>query len=171
MSPDSQLVTARPGTAAPAAPAAPAAWGLQQPARVPGSPALADTSDPAAAPGPDLALAPDPARDPYDAHDAAADTYAAWSRVLDDLAAMSAGAGPDAGAEVMDRLVRWTPPTDLGRLPASLVDRALEVLAGQGHIVDHLHEAVAENRRHVRALSAVPTVHEAPVAAYLDVEA
>lgn len=84
---------------------------------------------------------------------------------------MSAGAGPDAGAEVLDRLVRWTPPADLGRLPASLVDRALEVLAGHAHIVDHLHDAVAENRRHARALSAVPTVHDAPVAAYLDVEA
>ncbi|MFE4465060.1 hypothetical protein ACFRCR_08040 [Oerskovia sp. NPDC056781] len=136
-----------------------------------GSPALADASEPSVAPEPDPALDLRAARDPRGASDAAADPHAAWSRVLDDLAAMSAGAGPDAGAEVMDRLVRWTPPTDLGRLPASLVDRALEVLAGQAHIVDHLHDAVAENRRHARALSAVPTVHDAPVAAYLDVEA
>ncbi len=136
-----------------------------------GSPALADASEPSVAPEPDAALDRHRALDPQGATDAVADPHAAWSRVLDDLAAMSAGAGPDAGAEVMDRLVRWTPPTDLGRLPASLVDRALEVLAGHAHIVDHLHDAVAENRRHARALSAVPTVHDAPVAAYLDVEA
>jgi hypothetical protein len=133
--------------------------------------ALADAPETSADPAAEPALDLHGALDPHGATDAAADLHAAWSRVLDDLAAMSAGAGPDAGAEVMDRLVRWTPPTDLGRLPASLVDRALEVLAGHAHIVDHLHDAVAENRRHARALSAVPTVHDAPVAAYLDVEA
>ncbi|MBD7999929.1 MULTISPECIES: hypothetical protein [Oerskovia] len=159
MSPDSQLVAARPGTTAPAAPAV---W---EPSRVQGSPPLAD------APEPDPALDLRGALDPHGDTDAAADPHAAWSRVLDDLAAMAAGAGPDAGGEVMGRLVLWTPPTDLGRLPASLVDRALEVLAGHAHVVDHLHDAVAENRRHARALSAVPTVHDAPVAAYLDVEA
>jgi len=100
-----------------------------------------------------------------------ADPYTAWSLVLDELAAMSVDAGPGAGSEVLDRLVAWVPPTDLGRLPGALVDRALEVLAGHAHVVEHLREAVAENRRHVRALSVVPTGHEAPAAAYLDVRA
>ncbi|RXR23651.1 hypothetical protein EQW78_13110 [Oerskovia turbata] len=143
MSPDAQLATAGPGTSV----------------------------EPADDPALDLHGTVDPHGATDAATDAAADLHAAWSGVLDDLAAMSAGAGPAAGAEVMDRLVTWTPPTDLGRLPASLVDRALEVLAGHAHIVDHLHEAVAENRRHARALSSVPTVHDAPAAAYLDVEA
>ncbi len=127
---------------------------------------LSVTPEARSAPGaPDaVAPAPDPAPAPVDPH-------ADWSRVLDELAAMSAQAGPDAGIDVMNRLVRWSPPTDLGRLPAVLVDRALEVLAGHAHVVEHLHEAVAENRRHVRALSAVPTVHDAPAAAYLDVQA
>lgn len=168
MSPDAQLVSVRPGTTAPAEPTAPAAWASQEPSR--GQAAL-DAPETSAAPAAAPAREPHGALDPHGAQDAAPDPHAAWSRVLDDLAAMSAGAGPDAGAEVMDRLVRWTPPTDLGRLPASLVDRALEVLAGHAHIVEHLHDAVAENRRHARALSAVPTVHDAPVAAYLDVEA
>ncbi|MFF2621665.1 hypothetical protein [Oerskovia jenensis] len=122
----------------------------------------------------DLSVTPEASTAPA-AQDAVApapvDPHADWSRVLDELAAMSAQAGPDAGGDVMDRLVRWSPPTDLGRLPAVLVDRALEVLAGHAHVVEHLHEALAENRRHVRALSAVPTVHDAPAAAYLDVQA
>lgn len=123
---------------------------------------LSVTPEASTAPAAQDAVAPAPA--PVDPH-------ADWSRVLDELAAMSAQAGPDAGGDVMDRLVRWSPPTDLGRLPAVLVDRALEVLAGHAHVVEHLHEALAENRRHVRALSAVPTVHDAPAAAYLDVQA
>jgi hypothetical protein len=97
--------------------------------------------------------------------------FAAWSCVLDEIATMSAVAGPDADEEVVARFARWNPPTGLGRLPADLVDRALEVLAAHAHAVELLQTAVTANRRHVRALSAVPLVAGSPAAAYLDVEA
>jgi hypothetical protein len=97
--------------------------------------------------------------------------HAAWSCVLDEIAAMAIVAGPDAGEEVVERFARWNPPTGLGRLPAELVDRALEVLAAHAHAVELLQAAVAANRRHARVLSAVPSVAGSPTAAYLDVEA
>ncbi|MHA7132016.1 hypothetical protein [Oerskovia turbata] len=100
---------------------------------------------------------------------AAFDAHAAWSRVLDEIATMSAQAGPDATDEVVELLTAWNPPTGLGRLPEELTDRALEVLASHAHVVELLQAAVGANRRHARVLSAVPT--GAPAAAYLDVEA
>ena len=131
----------------------------------PAAPSEADapSAPGAGSPAPDGPRAPGP--------DVADTPLAAWTRVLDELAELSAGAGPDAGDSVIRRLVRWTPPTDLGPLPAELVDRALEVLTGQAHVVEHLQQAVAENRRHARAVSTVPVVGSNPPAAYLDVQA
>jgi hypothetical protein len=100
---------------------------------------------------------------------AASDAHAAWSRVLDEIATMSAQAGPGATDDVVELLTAWNPPTGLGRLPEELTDRALEVLAGHAHVVELLQAAVGANRRHARVLSAVPT--GAPAASYLDVEA
>ena len=74
--------------------------------------------------------------DAPDAPDALVTPGAVWARVLDELAEMCVGAGPDAAESVIGRLVRWTPPTDLGPLPVELVDRALEVLSGHAHVVD-----------------------------------
>ncbi|OLT54270.1 hypothetical protein, partial [Cellulosimicrobium sp. CUA-896] len=96
---------------------------------------------------------------------------AAWARVLDELATMAGDAGEHAGEEAVARLVAWTPPEDLGPLPPSLVERALDVVARLGGTVGSLHAAMATNRRHARALEAVPAAHDTTAAAYLDVSA
>lgn len=97
------------------------------------------------------------------------ETYAVWSRVLDELEAMVVETGPDAPAAALERLEQWEPPQVLGRIPVALVDRAMNVLAGQAHVVDHLHAVVQENRRHTRALNAVSKGYDTATAAYLDV--
>ncbi len=96
---------------------------------------------------------------------------AAWARVLDDLAAMAGDAGERAGEDAVARLLAWTPPEGLGPLPPTLVDRALDVVARLGGTVGSLHAAMASNRRHARALEAVPESHDVTAAAYLDVSA
>lgn len=95
----------------------------------------------------------------------------AWARALDELDAMASVAGEHAGETAVAHLAAWTPPTGLGRLPAELVDRALEVLVRQADVVDRLHAAIVENRRHSRALTCVPRAHDSTAAAYLDVSA
>ncbi|MFC8923850.1 hypothetical protein [Cellulosimicrobium sp. NPDC057127] len=96
---------------------------------------------------------------------------AAWERVLDELETMAGDAGEHAGESAVARLLAWEPPQGLGPLPPSLVERALDVVARLGGAVGGLHAAMASNRRHVRALGAVPPAHDPTAAAYLDVSA
>lgn len=96
---------------------------------------------------------------------------AAWAAVLDELEAMAAGSGEHADDDAVARLLAWTPPEGLGPLPPSLVERALDVVARLGGAVGSLHAAMASNRRHARALEAVPTTQDTSAAAYLDVSA
>jgi hypothetical protein len=96
---------------------------------------------------------------------------AAWAGVLDELDAMAGDAGEHASDDAVARLAAWTPPQGLGPLPPALVERALDVVARLGGTVGSLHAAMANNRRHARALQAVPTAQDTTAAAYLDVSA
>jgi len=61
----------------------------------------------------------------------------------------------------------WVPPTQLGRLPASLRERAEALLARQLDVARSLAEAAEHSRRHLQILDQLRSVPEA-VPVYLD---
>lgn len=102
---------------------------------------------------------------------AVTDTDAAWERLLDDLDEVAAAGAVELDDDALDRLRAWEPPAGLGPLPSALADRALAVAARLDATVEDLRRALAENRRHAHALTAVPRVLDTSAAAYLDVRA
>ncbi|MFC7879053.1 hypothetical protein [Isoptericola sp. NPDC057391] len=98
-------------------------------------------------------------------------TTAAWTWMLDELDAMAETGGIEVDDEALARLLTWEPPVGLGPLPTALADRALAVAARLGDTVEDLRRALAENRRHARAVTTVPRALDTSAAAYLDVRA
>ncbi len=70
-------------------------------------------------------------------------------------------------AEVRDP---WTPPANLGPLPAHLVERARTLLARQLHVSAQLANAARNSRKHDRAVATMQLTTPAPPV-YLDTPA
>lgn len=98
----------------------------------------------------------------------------AWSTALDDLeldladtqALITALHNGKPHADVAATRP-WRPPTGLGPLPESLVERARVVLERQLRVSQQLASAVAVNRRHSRAAAAIRSA-ETAVPIYVD---
>jgi hypothetical protein len=101
----------------------------------------------------------------------------AWADALADLemsvdeaeellvAARRTGAVDAASAVTAAR--GWTPPSNLGLLPAPLVERATALLNRQLRVAQQLTEAAAHSRRQLRAVEGMrATAESGPV--YLD---
>ena len=82
-----------------------------------------------------------------------------------------AGSGSlDAGeTEAAAAATHWTPPQDLGPIPAELVERAREVEASQRAVVERLEEAKATTARHLAAIQSVREAKASGRAVFLDV--
>ena len=94
--------------------------------------------------------------------------YDNWAEVIAELEAATRDAGDlttvtDAAADAA-----WTPPTDLGELPADLRERALALLADQRASLHDLGELHRETGRHLAAVRAVPSTRQ-DQSVYLDV--
>ena len=65
---------------------------------------------------------------------------------------------------VFDQVTRdpWTPPTNLGPLPAHLVDRARTLLARQLSVSQQLASAARNSRKHDRALAQLHATASSP---------
>lgn len=102
----------------------------------------------------------------------------AWAGVLDELeyrlglAAADAATHSDrdtvAGAAI-DAPGPWTPPTGIGPIPAELVARAQELLAGQRELGAELEAGKNEIARHLAAIRSVPAMRAPSASVYLDV--
>ena len=73
---------------------------------------------------------------------------------------------------VFDQVARdpWTPPTNLGPLPAHLVDRARTLLARQLSVSQQLASAARNSRKHDRALAQLHA-HRSSPPVYVDTPA
>jgi len=88
-------------------------------------------------------------------------TLERWSALLDELERDVANAGAREGTP-------WRPPTNLGPLPAELVERARELAAAQQDALVALHEEQHSTRRHLTALRALPQQRNETGPLYLD---
>ena len=97
----------------------------------------------------------------------------AWEQALDDLersldqaaALVAPGFLLDASDTLPD--VSWTPPAGLGPIPASLAERAGQVLDRQLELTQRVEEAVSTARAHLRAVGSMRT-NDTTTAVYLD---
>jgi hypothetical protein len=78
-------------------------------------------------------------------------------------AALDVSTATDAAADVA-----WTPPTDLGPMPAELRERAAALVAEQRESLHTLNELQRETGRHLAAVRAVPSTRQ-DQSVYLDV--
>lgn len=104
-----------------------------------------------------------------------ADFDAAWVEALTslemDVATAEAMLDNDhlPSVEAVARLAAWQPPTGLGPLPASLLDRAQALADRQLSAAEAITRAMIANRRHLAALNEIrATPPSRPV--YLDME-
>jgi hypothetical protein len=79
-----------------------------------------------------------------------ADPVAVWREILDgfeaDIALAVSGGTPES----------WTPPADVGPVPAELAERALRVADAQRETAAILAKTKADAAAHLEALDAVP---------------
>lgn len=97
----------------------------------------------------------------------------AWSRALGDLEMDVVEAESMLAVDrVFEEKARdpWTPPADLGPLPAHLAERARTLLARQLYISRELASAARNSRRHDRAISHLQVSSPVPPV-YLDTPA
>ena len=109
------------------------------------------------------------------ADDRAAGFDAAWVEALTtlemDVATAEAMLDNDhlPSVEAVARMTAWQPPTGLGPLPASLLDRAQALADRQRSVAEAITRAMISNRRHLAALDQMrATPPSRPV--YLDLE-
>lgn len=98
----------------------------------------------------------------------------AWCAVLDQLEAGLGAAAlhADVAARGGDLTVAdtWTPPADLGPLPAELAGRARAMLAGQRELISELEETRQRVAKRLSIVRSVPSARSgAASAVYLDV--
>jgi hypothetical protein len=90
----------------------------------------------------------------------------AWSRTLDELEA-------SLGAEAADHGVSydtgtWTPPGDLGPIPAELEARARQLLSGQRELIAELDHTRRATAAQLIALRKMPATRPTGASVYLD---
>lgn len=98
-------------------------------------------------------------------------TEHAWKGVLDVLEAEIAGLrrfASDSGV-LFELPTEWEQPTNIGRLPATLQDRAQAVFGQMQDLAGMLTERRDETARQLRAVDSIPR-YESPTSLYLDVE-
>jgi hypothetical protein len=92
-----------------------------------------------------------------------ADPVAVWREILDrfeaDIALAVSGGTPES----------WTPPADVGPVPAELAERALRVADAQRETAAILAKTKADAAAHLEALDAVPGSRSSGHALLLDV--
>jgi hypothetical protein len=92
-----------------------------------------------------------------------ADPVAVWREILDgfeaDIALAVSGGTPES----------WTPPADVGPVPAELAERALRVADAQRETAAILAKTKADAAAHLEALDAVPGSRYSGHALLLDV--
>jgi hypothetical protein len=86
-----------------------------------------------------------------------------------DAAGIAASGSPGARETEATVAGAWTPPTNLGPIPAELVERARGVEAAQRAAVEHLEAAKATTARHLAAVQSVPEGRTSGRAVFLDV--
>lgn len=94
--------------------------------------------------------------------DAATDQEAGWVEALDELEAA-------LGVLAAGGVAPWSPPVDLGPLPAALAGRARALQAGQLELIAELSAARRATAEHLAALRAIPAAPRDTAAVYLDV--
>jgi hypothetical protein len=82
--------------------------------------------------------------------DDSSDSSVAWLRALDELEAALGAAASGNGA------TEWTPPGDLGPIPAGLQDRARQLLAGQREMIAELERSRRATATQLAAVRKIP---------------
>lgn len=149
----------------------PAAEGAELPEPLDGSAGTADGDGGAAAAQNQDVLHPEVAARQQAALNQLCAEHRAWASVLARMEADAAAAGRHtagtASAVTPARL--WTPPQNLGPLPAELVQRARALEAAQRDAVERLEEAQRMTARHLAAVQSVPEGRATGRSVFLDV--
>ncbi|MET1042650.1 MAG: hypothetical protein ABWX59_00855 [Microbacteriaceae bacterium] len=90
----------------------------------------------------------------------------AWEDLLQHLEAVAAAASRGEPEPMPES---WSPPADLGPLPAELEARAWRLLHAQHAAISRLGDEQRAVARHLSAVRAVPAVQDAGRSVYLDV--
>jgi hypothetical protein len=98
------------------------------------------------------------------AKDVSASVDDAWAIALDELE-------NEVYRDPADRRAStWMPPTHLGLLPATLSERARELLVAQEEVIGALKHAQIVTGSHISALRSVPSLRDSSQSVYFDSE-
>jgi hypothetical protein len=92
-----------------------------------------------------------------------------WLRALEELERELGAVLVSTGSTTESSITAWTPPGDLGPIPADLVERARELLAGQNELIAELEHSKRATAVQLAALRKMPTTRPTGASVYLDI--